>query len=223
MTLYDCTDRAAGLLQLDDVRKELKEEYDRLNEATIGDASKDTSALNAADTGEQSSEQANPDNEESAEILGVDAKLIIECAHTVIGEIASDFMPLKVIEEVSTDSAGEIVYADLSEELADVYALRRKGMPVRFKVLFDRVIAPSAGVYTLVYSRRPQRIELNQPTAYDKSLINEDIIAYGIARDFCIITGRSADAAIWEQRYKNALENTLMPKSLQKLRARGWY
>lgn len=194
MTLYEIAARAASLLRLGDAEDEMR-----------------AHKIYETEGGEEPT-------------LGEDAQILIESANTVIGEIASDFLPLKCIEEVETNEKGEILLSALSNEICDIFALRdSRGKPVRFDSHYDRLIVNAKGRYRLIYSKMPPEYALSDTVCYTNTIISTDVIAFGTARDFCLISGRTDEANIWEQRFKVELESKIMPKSLQKMKARGWY
>lgn len=194
MTLYEITARAASLLRLGDAEDEMAAHRDY--------------ELNG---GEEPT-------------LGEDAQILIESANTVIGEIACDFLPLKCVEDVTVGEDKAIRLASLQNEICDIFALKDgSGKPVRFESFYDRLVVAKSGTYRLAYSKMPPEYRLSDTVCYTKTIISTDVIAFGTARDFCLISGRTDEANIWEQRFKAELESKIMPKSLQKMKARGWY
>lgn len=58
---------------------------------------------------------------------------LVRCANLVIGEAASDYLPLKTRETVTTDD-GEIEYSKLTKSIIDVYSVKDeygRTVPVR--------------------------------------------------------------------------------------------
>lgn len=148
--------------------------------------------------------------------------LLVRCANLVIGEAASDYLPLKTNEKVTASEDGEILYSALTRSVIDVYSVKNAaGKSVPVKKYFDRVILPAAGEYVVEYSYMPEFKELDDALPYTERL-SARVIAYGTACEYCIISGMSDEAALWDKRYKDGLNLSALPKEEKRVAKRRW-
>lgn len=208
MTIGECALSACKLLQLDEAATEIE------NAVLIDNA--DASGNNAASDNTDNADASANDG------LSEDAQLIIDCVKSTVEEIADEFIPLmRVATATAVDR--EIVLSDLDENVNRVFSVKSGERERAFKCRYDRLIVPQDGEYAVAFSVAPTFGTLNDDICYTHSLISTRIIAFGVARDFCIITGRTDEANVWEQRFKAALESKLSTKKFIKLKRRGWY
>lgn len=208
MTIGECALSACKLLQLDEAATEIE------NAVLIDNA--DASGNNTASDNTDNADASANDG------LSEDAQLIIDCVKSTVEEIADEFIPLmRVATATAVDR--EIVLSDLDENVNRVFSVKSGERERAFKCRYDRLIVPQDGDYAVAFSVAPAFGTLNDDICYTHSLISTRIIAFGVARDFCIITGRTDEANVWEQRFKAALESKLSTKKFIKLKRRGWY
>lgn len=221
MTIGECALSACKLLQLDEAATEIE------NAVLIDNADASGNNTASANGNGASGNNAASDNTDNADAsandgLSEDAQLIIDCVKSTVEEIADEFIPLmRVATATAVDR--EIVLSDLDENVNRVFSVKSGERERAFKCRYDRLIVPQDGEYAVAFSVAPTFGTLNDDICYTHSLISTRIIAFGVARDFCIITGRTDEANVWEQRFKAALESKLSTKKFIKLKRRGWY
>ena len=147
--------------------------------------------------------------------------ILTRCANLVVSEIASDWIPLKVRENI-TVSGGEIPYSELAKRVVDIYSINDKnGKAVSFRELYDRILIAD-GEYEIEYSHLPDTLNLDSDLPFQKERPSERVIAYGIACEYSIISGMAQEASIFEQRFIDGLNSAIKVKKEQKIKARRW-
>lgn len=143
------------------------------------------------------------------------------CANLVLSEAACDYLPLKITEKLYADG-GEILFTDFSRRLVDIFSVKTEaGVTVPFKQYFDRIILPTEGFYAVEYSYAPDKLELTDALPYTERL-SARVIAYGTACEYCLISGMTDDALLWDKRFKDALNLAATPSSEKRLPKRRW-
>lgn len=141
------------------------------------------------------------------------------CFNLVNQEIASDFLPFLVKEEVS----GSIInFETLKKRAVQIYEVRNRfGMSLKFKV-FRNFVEVDGNAKTVVYSFLPDKLLLNDEVECAYGL-SERVYAYGVASEYLLIVGVSDDAEIWENRYKESLFMLSRKKGEHVLPKRSWH
>ncbi|MCL2598368.1 MAG: hypothetical protein FWD76_00445 [Firmicutes bacterium] len=179
-TIKDIIYNAAIYGQLDDVIDII--EIDGLSQNESGDlVSSDPSRKDTADT----------------------ANRLCRCANLVLGEIASEYIPL-VKTELANSLGGVIAYESLSKNLIDIVSVKQNGQSVRYKMTQDGIVAPS-GRYRIEYNFLPQKYLYKDSIDYKGAVLSTRVIAYGVITEYCIISGLTDDAVMWDKRYRDAL------------------
>ena len=162
--------------------------------------------------------------ESDSEYIGETADEIdrlTRCANLVLSETAADYMPLKTREEIYCEN-GEMLFTQLSKPVIDVFSVSSAaGVTVPFKQYFDRLILPKEGSYTVEYGYAPEKLALDDPLPYTER-VSARVIAYGTACEYCIISGMTDEAVLWDKRYKDALHLAAIQKSEKRVAKRRW-
>lgn len=129
---------------------------------------------------------------------------LTRCLNLVLNEAACDYLPLKTEEEVIS-VGGEISLGALSKPVIDIYAVRAEdGSSVSYKSYFDRITLAAPGKYTIEYSYAPVRLTL-RTTLRIRSAFRPECLHTGAACEYCIISGMTDEAVLWDKRFKDAL------------------
>ena len=145
---------------------------------------------------------------------------LLRCFNLVNEEIASDYLPYLITEEINVDNS-ILNYSSLSKTIINIYAIKGTfGRNVRYKPYPDYVeIFGKAKLIT--YSFLPEKCELNDEFSFYNGL-SARILAYGIASEYLLSDGLSEDAEIWEERFKESLFVLSRKRSETKLPKRKW-
>lgn len=127
--------------------------------------------------------------------------VMLKCFNLVNQEIATDYIPLLLKEEVSEE---KILFSSLSKTLVNVYEVKNRfGMNLKFK-LYPDYVEVEGKPKTIIYSFLPENLTLEDNVDCNPR-INARVYAYGIASEFLLIYGISENAEIWEERFKTSL------------------
>ena len=146
---------------------------------------------------------------------------LLRCFNFVNEEIASDYLPYLVTEDISVDNS-ILNYSSLSKTIINIYSIKGSfGRNVKFKTYPDFVeIFGKANKIT--YSYLPENKALNDEFDFYNGL-SARIFAYGIASEYFLSDGLSEDAEIWEERFKESLFVLSRKRSETKLPKRKWF
>ena len=95
------------------------------------------------------------------------------------------------------------------------------GRTVPVREYFDRILVPKKGRYEVEYSYMPQSVGLDDEIPYTERL-GARAIGYGTACEYCIISGMTDDAVLWDKRYKDALHLAETGKTDKRVKPRRW-
>lgn len=147
--------------------------------------------------------------------------LLLRCCNLVIGELASSSFPLKKTQDVRSED-GKIPFTALGGDVLDVYTVEKDGVRVPFDVFFDGLIVPVRGVCRVTYSVAPVFTALSDDSPFAGNKPSARLLAYGVAREYCLISGRTDDAAMWDGRFLAGVEEESRKKGEMRVRARVW-
>lgn len=162
----------------------------------------------------------NPDAPPDADTERTIAQLV-RCANLVLSEIAADYLPLKTRETVAATD-GRIGYDALQKKAIDIFAVRQRGKSVPFTLYYDCLRLAAEGDCEVEYSYAPNVLPLNGFADYTNERLGARTVAYGIACEYCLISGMTDDALVWDKRYKDALAAATRPKNERRVKSRVW-
>lgn len=211
MTVREIAAAAAVLLQADDVYAALTETVD----TGVADAT-------APDT-----EQGASDTTETTEIAGggdtidtdADVRMLVKCVNMATAELCADGFPLCVTDaHAATD--GFIPISAFTRVPSAVREVVKDGARVPFSVDSRGVRVSGGGTYKVTYAAVPNDAGLDE-TAETGALCDRNIAAYLTARNYCLITGRTDEASVWDQRYNAEAEKRRLTRRAA-LKGRKW-
>ena len=148
-------------------------------------------------------------------------ELLRKCGNLIVSEIASDWVKLMRREKVTVKN-GELRFTSLQKQAIDIHSLFDKwGKSVSFEHMYDKIYAPD-GEYIVEYSVFPDELALDDDLPFVLAKPSERAIAYGIASEYCVISGLTADATIWESRFIDAMKSASIKQKEKRVKRRGW-
>lgn len=158
------------------------------------------------------------------EVLQGDEKneldMLLRCCNLVLHEL-SETTPLRS-SVVLTAKDGTISKAQLPERLRDVIKAERNGVAVPVHWYCDGLRVPQDGAYTVTCDCAPAPVELWEDSPFARDVPSARTVAYGIAREYCLISGMTDDAALWDGRFTASATSEATPKRERRVRARHW-
>ncbi|MCH5158926.1 MAG: hypothetical protein J1F33_07010 [Clostridiales bacterium] len=147
-----------------------------------------------------------------------DVKCMLTSASLAVKEACADGFP--VLREVEAVAENKRIPLSAVEGADSIKSVVRNNRRCSFYVDNRGITVPRDGRYTVVYSVAPRDLEPDDEVTIgvfgDKSML-----AYLTARDYCLMTGRTDEAAIWDQRYVAESEKRRL-KVRAYLPAREW-
>lgn len=137
------------------------------------------------------------------ELTDPDALTLVKCVNLAAAETASDFPCTVSTDAESRD--GLIPFSALGE--ADtVREVTRNGRAVRFSTDSRGIRTPRDGKYTVTYTKPYAHVGADDELVAGAGA-DAEMLTYLAARNFCLITGRTDEASVWDQRYNAEAEN----------------
>lgn len=147
---------------------------------------------------------------------------IIYCINLVVDELACDYFPLLHTQNISS-SNGKIYYSQLEKTILKIFSLKDSNISVPYKLFPDHISIDYDSNFTLTYSFAPTA---PQSISGDLQLIGAQItprlLAYGVAREYCIFNSLYEQADYYNSRFISAI-NTASKKRSIKWRKRRWF
>lgn len=135
--------------------------------------------------------------------LDADAKTMVKCVNLAVAECNADFPVLHTARV--TASGGVIPIGATGDEISTVRAVIKNGRHVRFSFDTRGILVEQDGEYTVTYTTVPHDQNLDDEVVCGTGA-DEPTLCYLAARNYCLVTGRNDEAAVWDQRYNAEAE-----------------
>lgn len=159
---------------------------------------KDVIAQAAYNAGRQDVvELIEAEHEEDPQVL-----LFVHCYNLVENELALDYFPLTMREEVETKD-GTASYSALSETPCRILSVTRAGEKIAFETDSDKLTVKGGGVVVVRYAYLPQKKTLKEGSSYGDA--TKRILALGIAAEYLLLNGFYPEAKVLDGKYRDAI------------------
>lgn len=149
-----------------------------------------------------------------------DTENLLRCFNLVENELALDYLPLHAEEELETQT-GAIYYSEFSRAAVRVLKVTDGwGNELAFK-LFPEYIKTQSDRVRVTYTYTPTEKGFADESEF-LSLVSVRLFAYGVAAEFCLSSGRFEEAAVWDNKYKEAISRAYRALPSKKIRSRRW-
>ncbi len=147
-----------------------------------------------------------------------DLNFLTRCLNLIISEVTCDYLPIYKQKEITFDN-NMVNLSDISSNVFRIISLKDEfSNNIRFKIIDGKIIANVQNA-TIIYTKTADEATLDGNLNELQNIISARVLAYGTAMEYSYISELFDDAAIWEQRYKNALlslshkkHNVILPK-----------
>ncbi len=147
-------------------------------------------------------------------------ELLLECFNLTENELALDYLPLYAEDTVSS-SSGKILYSTFKKSPVHILQVQdTSGNPIKFKIFADG-IKTQAGKVNVTYTYTPDKKTFEEESDYQIQA-STSLMAYGVLSHYTLATGLFEESAIWEKKYKNAIEAVYRARPSERLRSRRW-
>lgn len=146
-----------------------------------------------------------------------DVKTVLTAVSLAASEISGDGFPALVTEKI-TATNGILGFGTRKVEF--VLSVEKDGRRVRYSVADGGLKVAEDGEYTVSYAVETNEAALGETIRLGE-FCNTSMAAYLAARNVCLITGRTDEAAIWDQRYNAEAEKKRL-RRLAHIAERRW-
>lgn len=147
-----------------------------------------------------------------------DVKCMLCSANLAVKEACADGFP--ILREVEVVAENKRIPLSSVPGADSIKSVVRDNKRCSFYVDTRGISVPRDGAYTVVYAESPKDLEPDDEVTIgvfgDKTMLS-----YLAARDYCLMTGRTDEAAIWDGRYVSESEKKRL-KVRVRIPAREW-
>ncbi len=158
--------------------------------------------------------------EEQEKAFQSETDALLRCYNIVENEIALDYLPLTA-EETVVCSTGALPYTSFMRSPVSILSITDEyGNKLPFTV-FPEYVRLRAGTAVATYSYSPESKRISDYSDYS-ARVGERTFAYGVACEYCLVSGLYEEALVWDKKYKDALlcaQNASRPRVI---RSRRW-
>ena len=156
------------------------------------------------------------DNEE----LEREAKLLLSCFNLVESALALDYLPLHA-EEVLRTSTGKMDFSSFAYAPIRIVKVTDANGNAEPYTLYPKYLKVRAGEWIVTYTYTPKPKEFEEESDYGIMGANH-LFVYGVMAEYCLSEGRLEEAAMWDKKFKEAIESIYHTSSCQRLSSRRW-
>lgn len=141
--------------------------------------------------------------------VGEEEKLFIECGKEVLSVLTGEYTDIKTTEKVSS-SDRKIYYSSLVKDVKRIIYVEYRGEKVKFKEYAKFITVPADGEYDVIYSYNLTFKKITNDIELPPRF-SVNILAAGVAGEYCFRKGFYSEAEAYGKRYESALKNILRP------------
>lgn len=147
--------------------------------------------------------------------VGGEAGMLIESCVCAVGEMyGSGFAPRRTFE---LEPFGGVVV--LPDGYAKIVAVKRDGIPVDYRITEHGLAVNDDSTVTVTLEKAVGELTFMREIELKDEAC--DALVYAAARNFCLVTGRNDEAAVFDERYCAETEKRRISRRAR-LRARAW-
>ncbi len=150
-------------------------------------------------------------------------KTLLNAVNIVNNEIASDYFPLTIEEEIDIQN-NKIYYDDLSKNVKDIYTITSldRSMSYRFKTFENYLNVFAGGRVVITYSYFPEQAAAQDILTTFGGKVSARTFALGVVAEYYFISGIFDEAQVWHKRFVDSINSNLSKKGIVKMPKRKW-
>ncbi len=148
-----------------------------------------------------------------------EVKIFVKAVNTAVSNAANDGFPIVKTETVRSNGK-KITFDAFTRTPSSVCSVEANGRAVMFGFDSRGISVPEDGEYTVTFTVEPESAELYTHVEAGAGC-DFSILAFLTARNYCLMTGRTDDAQIWDQMYDSVLVKKRLTRRAQ-IPARVW-
>ena len=147
-------------------------------------------------------------------------KTLLQCYNVVENELALDYLPLTMEDEVQTQT-GRVEFSVLScKAVRILHVTDGNDEAVKYRI-FPNYLKTQPGKLKILYVYSPSEKGLNDECEC-ASTVSKRMLAFGIAAEYCLRMGMYEEADVWNKKYKGAIEAAYKATPCKRISSRRW-
>ena len=131
------------------------------------------------------------------------AELLLTCYNLVENELALDYFSLTKEESVS--SSGKVLFTALKNSPVRILKVTDSNGQDLAYTLYPSYIEVRRGNVKISYVYTPNVKAIDEECDFSGN-VSARLMAFGIAAEYCMATGSFEESALWDKKYKDAIE-----------------
>lgn len=146
----------------------------------------------------------------------------VRCFNLIYKEVSADYLPLMYHEKIKFNQ-GKFELVNLTQNILDIFKLCDEAENNISYKLFPSYMKANISTANIIYSYIPDDLKLDDDVLLFGGKLLPQVLSYGVAREYCLISGDHREADIWEKRFKDGVFVEMRKKSEIKIKPRRWF
>ena len=146
-----------------------------------------------------------------------DINLIVSSMNEVLSDVATDYLPLCHTETIEVENGS----FDLNTLEKAFYKLIKVKTNKPYHIDFETLKIDN-GIYQVDYMYLPELYEIGDEILEFDSRLTLFALCFGVAGEFCLISGNYSESELWNSKYENAMQVAISQKKIFSLKERRW-
>lgn len=158
--------------------------------------------------------------ETGEETLKREAELLLACFNRTESTLALEYLPLYAEDEILAQT-GRLEFSVFTYSPVRILGVEdASGNPVKYK-LYPKYLKAQAGICKVTYTYTPDEKGIDGESDF-AALATSSLLIYGVLAEYCAAEGRFEESALWEKKYKEAVEGIFRTRVCKRLSSRRW-
>lgn len=147
---------------------------------------------------------------------------LLHAYNIVESEIALDYYPISQTVPM-TPVSQKIYYESLPFFYRNLVSVTQNNVPVRYELRPEYIYLPDApkGQVTVEYYYEPETKFLPSECEF-RTVISARLMSFGVACEYFLSQGKYDEAAVWEEKFRDALRAAGLLRRTLAMRSRRW-
>ena len=135
---------------------------------------------------------------------GEKAETLVYCINAVEDELARYYFPVKFSQTLSS-ADGIYRFSEFAFRPVKILSVTADGKSVSYSAA-SQYIACGENKITVEYEFVPAKKSIDDASAFDGTVISENLIATGAAAEYSLVAGSVQFAELWESKYREEID-----------------
>lgn len=146
--------------------------------------------------------------------------LILDCINMIASEVEREYAPVYFKENITVEN-GLFDIDNLSHKLIKIKKILKSGFKVSFEIINGKLSLPS-GSYEITYSYSGMEAGFEDEVFGHDGKLSLNTFCYGVCSQYSLIKGNRSEAEVWEEKFKNSLQNCFRGLGEIRMPKRRW-